>query len=244
MSAQAARVAGIAGIVAFGLIAITGVFVAPMWDTPDTASTASEIAAYYDEHRSSTLTAIFLYGLAMTLFLVFAVGVWRRLQDAEGLGGFVSTVFAFAVVAMTALIFAGFVPVWVLAYRAPDLAAARSLHDLSFGVLAMSGFPTALALVAYAALVERARLSIWTAWLAWIAAVAHVVIAGSVFAEEGFFALEGDGIVWIPGTLFVWMLVTSIALLRPEGLAAEPGDAGDEALIGRRGATDGRDGAD
>jgi hypothetical protein len=227
MTTQAARAAGVAGIAAVVLILVAGLLVSPIADAPDTASTGSEIAAHYEDERSAILASVFLYGLGMTLFLVFAAGVWCRLREAEGAPGFVAAIFAVGAVVLAGLIFAGFVPSSVLAYRAPDVASPRTLHDLTFGLAAISGFPTALALVAYAALAERARLSIWTVWIAWVAAIAHIVIAGSFFADEGFFSLEGDVIIWIPGTFFAWIAMTSFALLRPYGEEAvrQPPDA-------------------
>ena len=99
---------------------------------------------------------------------------------------------------------------WLLAYRAPEIAGARELYELCFGLLALSGVPTALALGAYGATVLRARpLPSLTGWVALVGAASHVLIAGSFLPTAGFFSLEGGVIGAVPVTLFTWLLVTS-----------------------------------
>jgi hypothetical protein len=121
------------------------------------------------------------------------------------------------------LILAGFVPATVGAYRPQDPAMALALRDLTFGLLALSGLPTAVCLGAYAALVWRHRpLPAWTAWLAVVGAVAHVVIAASFLGRSGVLSLEGEVIVFIPATFFAWILAASAVLLRAQPPGARP----------------------
>lgn len=118
------------------------------------------------------------------------------------------------VVSFVTLILAGFAVFFVLVYRVPQGSEARLLYDLAFGLLAMSGAPTAVALGSYAAQVLRVgRLPRWTASLAAVAAGAHVALLVSFLVPHGFFSLEGAGIIAILATLFVWIAGTSIALL-------------------------------
>jgi hypothetical protein len=99
-------------------------------------------------------------------------------------------------------------------YRGGYGQNARLLYDLTFGMLAMSGVPTAVALASYCALVWRSgRLPRWTAVLAAIAATAHVVLLASFLVGDGFFSLQGQVISAIPATLFVWILGTAVAML-------------------------------
>lgn len=97
------------------------------------------------------------------------------------------------------------------------MEGAGLLYDLTFGLLAMSGMPTAIALIAYAGVVFRTRgLPFATAWIALVAAAAHVALLASFVIEEGFFSLQGEVIMTIPATLFLWIAVTGVALLRTE----------------------------
>jgi hypothetical protein len=92
------------------------------------------------------------------------------------------------------------------------------LYDAAFGLLAMSGAPTTLALGAYTALVLRSGvLPQWTALLAALGAIAHVALFASFVVRDGFFSLEGEVILVIPGTLFIWTGATGIAMIRADG---------------------------
>ena len=125
-----------------------------------------------------------------------------------------SACFAFAFVGFATLLLAGFTAFLVLVYRDADVGDPRLLYDLTFGLLAMSGAPTAIALGSYAALAFRtAALSRWTAWLGVVGAVAHVALLASFVASEGFFSLEGEVIIAIPATLFLWIIGTGIAMV-------------------------------
>jgi hypothetical protein len=212
------RVAGAAGALGFVLAVVgSGVLGAfedsSLFQFPETGSSSAEFAAFAAAHRSTGLAAMVLNSLAVGLWLLFGAGVWIRLR--EGGESFLSACFALGAAGFLALIFAGFVPFFVLAYRAGDVADPRLLYDLTFGMLAMSGVPTTVALGAYAALVLRTgRLPRWTAWLAGIGACAHVLLLASFLVTDGFFSLEGQVITAIPATLFIWILGTSVAMLR------------------------------
>jgi hypothetical protein len=100
-----------------------------------------------------------------SLWFVFGAGVWLRLRRASGPDSLASACFAFGFVGFVVLLLAGFTAFFVLAYRDADVGDPRLLYDLTFGLLAMSGAPTAIALGSYAAAVFRSTvLPRWTAW--------------------------------------------------------------------------------
>jgi hypothetical protein len=221
-----AKLAGWAGVVSI-VLASAGGIVSEMWRFPGTASAPPELASFVHAHRPALLVAMLLYTGAVSLWLVFGAGVWLRLRRAAGPDSLLSACFAFGAVAFVTLVLAGFTSFFVLAYRVPDGSDARLLYDLAFGLLAMSGVPTAVALGVYAALVFRAGgLPRWTAWLAAVAACAHVVLLASFVVSDGFFSLEGQVITVIPATLFAWILGTGIAMLGPTYPSAETRRAG------------------
>jgi hypothetical protein len=208
------RVAAIAGLlsIALGLVAAT---VDHMWDLPATQSRAVEIAAHVQADRTVFFAAMVLNATAVMLWLVFGAGVWLHLRPRTQAEGFLSACYGLGLVSFVTLLLAGFTTMFVLVFRVPDVSDARLLYDLTFGLLAISGPPTALALGAYAGLVFRTgRLPRWTAVLALISAAAHLVLLASFFVRQGFFSLEGAVILVIPGTLFAWIVGTSVALLR------------------------------
>jgi hypothetical protein len=209
------RLAGLAGVLSIAL-GIAGGLVDRMWTFPGTGATAGEIGGYAHAHRSALLIAMFLTTTTVGLWLVFGVGVWLWLREAAGGESVLSACFLVGLVSFVALLLAGFTPFIVLVYRAPEAPDPRLLYDLSFGLLAMSGVPTALALGSYAALAFRSggRLPGSTAVLAAAAALAHLVLFASLLITSGFFSLEGGVTIVIPAILFVWILITSLALLR------------------------------
>jgi hypothetical protein len=209
------KLAGLAGVVSIAL-GIAGAIVDEMWTVPETGAAAGQIAGYVDAHRSELLVAMVLSTIAVGLWLVFGAGVWLRLRETTGSESLFSVCFLVGLVSFVTLLFAGFTSLFVLVYRAPEASDPRLLYDLAFGLLAMSGVPTALALGSYAAQVFRGgRLPRWTAVIAIVAALAHVVLLASLVIRSGFLSLEGGVIIAIPATLFAWIIATSLVLLRP-----------------------------
>ncbi|MGD0453197.1 MAG: hypothetical protein ABSB69_06330 [Solirubrobacteraceae bacterium] len=187
----------------------------PLWLAPETTASMARVAAYAQHDQGRATASLFMYAVAMGLFLCFAAGLWTRLRRIAPDVPSVSGAFALGAVALVVLILAAFAPGAVFSYRLHDPALAEALRDVTFGLLAMSGIPTAVCLGAYAALVLRGgSLPVWTAWLALLAALAHVFIAASFMSHGGFLSLEGSVIVWVPGTFFAWILATSVVLLR------------------------------
>ena len=198
------------------MLGIAGSIIDEMRTFPGTGASPSQIAGYVDVHRSALLVAMILSTIAVGLWLAFGVGVWawlRGTRPAAWSGLLVC--FLVGLVSFVTLLLAGFTVAFVLFYRAPNAPDPRLLYDLAFGLLAMSGVPTALALGSYAAQVfGDNRLPSWSAWVAVVAALAHLVLLASFVIRSGFFSLQGGVIIAIPAVLFAWILATSIVLLR------------------------------
>lgn len=210
------RLAGVAGLLGCAL-AVAGSLAGEILDAPATTASAAEIIATVQENRTALLAGMLLNTAAVSLWLVFGAGVWLRLRQASGPESLACICFAFGLVAFVVLLLAGFTCFFVLVYRDADVRDPRLLYDLTFGLLAMSGAPTAIALGSYAALVFRsAALPRWTAWLGVIGALAHVALLASFVASDGFFSLEGQVIIALPATLFMWIIGTGVAMLSTE----------------------------
>jgi len=211
---RAIRLAGFAGVASIAL-GIAAAIVDEMRTFPGTDATAGEIAGYVHAHRSVLLLAMVLNTTAVGLWLLFGVGVWLWLRESAGGASFLPVCFLVGLVSFVTLLLAGFTSFFVLVYRAPETVDPRLLYDLAFGLLAMSGVPTALALGSYAAQAfHGGRLLRWTAVIAVVAAVAHVALLVSLVTRSGFFSLQGGVIIAIPATLFAWIIATSVILLR------------------------------
>ena len=209
------RLIALAGLASFDLI-VVAIFVAPpLWNAPGTMATGSRVAAYAQHYSGRIIASLLLYSLAMGLFLCFTAGLSAWLRERERPPHALSAIVAFGAVALAVLVMAAFVPAYMLSYRAQPATIAGPLADLTFGLLALSGVPTAACLAAYAALVMRSRcLPVWTALLAEGSALAHVLIAASFVSHGAFLSLESPVIVWVPATFFAWIAAASLALLR------------------------------
>ena len=159
------RLAGAAGLLGCAL-GVAGGIVVDLFDAPATTASAAEIVESVKGDRTALLVGMLLSTAAVSLWLVFGAGVWLRLRRASGPESLASACFAFGFVGFVTLLLAGFTVFFVLVYRDADVGDPRLLYDLTFGLLAMSGAPTAIALGSYAALVFRSTaLPRWTAWL-------------------------------------------------------------------------------
>jgi hypothetical protein len=216
LSSRATRLIAITGLASFALIMVAALIVAPpLWDSPSQTAPAAHVAAYLETYHGRLLVSQLVYSLGMGLFLCFTAGLWSWLRRIEPAPEAVSAVFAFGAVALTLLILTSFATADVMAYRPQQPALAVALTDTTFGLLALSGVPTAVCLGAYAAIVLRYRcLPTWTAWLALVAVDAHLLIAASFLSHGSFLGLEGSVIVVVPATFFAWIFATSAVLLR------------------------------
>lgn len=214
-TSSSTQLVGLAGLFCFDLIVVAALVGPPLWDAPGTTASGTQVAAYFQRDTGRITASLLIYCLAMGLFVCFAGGLWSWLREWESPPQTLSSIFAFGAVALTVLILAGFVPAYLLSYRTQPATVSRPLADLTFGLLAISGIPTAVCLAAYARLVSRLRcLPRWTAWLAAIAALTHVLIAASFISHGAFVSLESSVILWVPSTFFLWILATSTALVR------------------------------
>jgi hypothetical protein len=228
MSAVASRSTTTLWSGVLGVLAPVGALILlPIWQFPATGASAAQLMSFVTEHQRALQGVMVLNTLGVTLWLVFAVGVGhhmsRAVEDSSALpigfmigsGGFVT------------LLLAGFTAFDILVYRLPARVEARLLYDLTFGLLAMSGMPTAVALTCYALACRRIpALPGWTGGLAWVTAAAHVLLLLSFLFPSGFFSLQGEVITVVPGLLFIWIFATAIALRPDRSPQPTPHDAG------------------
>jgi hypothetical protein len=214
------RIAASSGLVAVVLIVI-GFFltgVNPNWNASGTT-----IAHDYASQRDSGLASIIIVGVGLMALLWFAatLGSAFRAAREDRIG---SVVVAGAVAFVSIFAIAGLTQ-WTLFYGSAsgDPALTRAIYQVSALASSLAFLPGALMVAATAvgAAVSK-RLPSWYPILGGIAAVLMFIEVCSV-AQSGFFSPSGGYSAIGLLALAVWLVVTSIVLIRsfPSARTAE-----------------------
>lgn len=207
---RVARWTGNLGVV----IPAVAIAIYPIWLMPSTQTSGADIALWAAAHHGPLVITQVLYTVGVGLWLIFGAAVWTCLRDRLPAGSPLATGFGFGLVALATLVLSGFTAFDLLLYRPRSAELSTLLYDLAFGLLVMSGVPTAVALTCFAAAVYRhAVLRRSTAQVAALAAAGHVVLLVGFIAPTGPLSLQGALTVWgIPLLLFAWIGHTAQAI--------------------------------
>jgi hypothetical protein len=203
------RWAGVLGVV----IPSVGLALHPIWAFPGSLVDGAAIASWAAAHHGRLVAMMVTYTVGVTLWMVFGVGVWTALRTNRSAGVALPAWFLGGLIGYVTLLLAGFTAFDLLLYRTREPETARLLYDLTFGLLAMSGMPTAVSLAAFAAAVRCSGvLPRYTGHLALVAAAAHVLLLLAFVVPSGPLSLQGFSIVGIPALLWLWIIVTAVSL--------------------------------
>lgn len=210
-SARVARWAGTLGIV----IPATGLVVYPIWSFPGTQTSGTEVALWAATHHDRLVVTMLLNTVGVTLWLIFGAAVWTYLRDRLPARSALPTCFAGGFIGCVTLLLSGFTAFDILLYRHHNAETSTLLYDLTFGLLAMSGMPTVVALASFAVAVYAHRvLPRYTAHLGIAAAAIHPLLLAAFIVHNGPLSLEGFSITGMPAFLFAWILGTALAMPR------------------------------
>jgi hypothetical protein len=220
------RQAAIAGLL-FVAVLIASFFTP---STPDIDDSTAKIVQDLADDRDGLIAGAYLGGIASVLFIAFTAGVWSRMRAAEGEAGpSVLTLLGGLGSALVIIIANGILLATVYAaYEGREPDAVRALFELDNTVFLGLGFTSAAFYggVALSAIPRRSLPSV----LAWAAAALAVAFPVSLL---GLFSKADDGgalgTVFFIALLvnFLWIVATSIVLLRTSGepapAARQPG---------------------
>lgn len=151
----------------------------------------------------------------VTLWLIFGAAVWTYLRDRLSPRSTLPKCFAAGVIGCVTLLLSGFTAFDLLLYRHHGAETSTLLYDLTFGLLAMSGMPTVVALGSFAVAVYVHRvLPRYTTHLAIAAAAIHLLLLAAFIVHDGPLSLEGFSITAMPAFLFAWILGTTLVMPR------------------------------
>jgi hypothetical protein len=179
-------------------------------------TSGTEVARWAATYHDRLVMTQVLNTVGVTLWLIFGAAVWAYLRNRLPAGSTLAAGFAAGLVGFVTPILSGFTAFDLLLYRRRSAESSALLYDLTFGLLAMSGMPTGVALGSFAVAVYVHRmLPRSTAHLAVIAAAGHVLLIAAFIAHDGPFSLQGFSITaGIPILLFAWVLRTALAMPR------------------------------
>jgi hypothetical protein len=209
-----ARVAGWTGVLGI-VIPTVGLLVYPIWSFPGTRASGADIASWAAAHHGRLVVMMLLYAIGVTMWLAFGAMLWSYQRERLPAGSTLPIGFGAGLIGYVTLLLAGFTAFNLLVYRLPEGSIAKLLYDLTFGLLAMSGMPTAMSLTSFAVAVYRhGILPRFTAHLAAATAAAHVLLLVGFVATDGPLSLEGFSIAGIPALLWAWILATALSIPR------------------------------
>lgn len=191
---------------------------------PGVGASAAALDGFYGGDRTRILIASALSGLNVLNLMWFAAAVRTTLADA-GLDGWGAAGTA-ASAAFGALFLLLIAMGAALAYSAGapgGRAFVSGLHDFGWALIVLSSFPRAMLIMSWAFGLWRARLISNALFAVGIAALVLVLLGGTTWVSEGFWAPDGAysrfvspliGLAWI-------MLVSGVLLTRSPATRAE-----------------------
>jgi hypothetical protein len=184
-------------------------------DQPKLGDPVEDVVAFYDGDRGRVLTASFIFGVALLLFLWFVGAIANALREA-GEGRLAATTIATAatyVGLQVALITVAAGLAHTVAGRG-DASVTQALADLVWVGDVVAAVPLAGVTAAASVGLWRARLI--PTWLGWagLGVAALLLLRGTNWATDGFWAPDGEYIWIVIVAGLAWILVTSVLLVR------------------------------
>lgn len=192
---------------------------------PKVGASADKLVSFYDGDRTRILIATVIFGIAILNLLWFAAALTSTLRDA-GQGGWGSA----ATASSAALGSIFFVLMTVGAALAYSIAGSRNdtlvsaLNDVSWVLQTMASFPAAMLIMAGSFGLWRAGIISNALFGAGVAAVVLVLLGGTTWASDGFWAPDGAYSRFIsPTVALVWIAsVSGLLVMRAPSAARAP----------------------
>ncbi len=185
-------------------------------DQPKVGASADTLVSFYDGDRTRILIATVIMGLALLNLLWFAAAITSTLRDA-GQGGWGTAATAASAALGTVL----FVTVTMGAALAYSIAGsgnetfASGLNDVTWALYVIASFPAAMLIMAGSFGLWRAEIISKSMFSAGVAAVILVLLGGTTWASDGFWAPDGAYSRFVvPIVGVVWVVAVSGVLLR------------------------------
>lgn len=178
---------------------------------PKVGASAGKLVSFYDGDRTRILIATVIFGLAILNLMWFAAALASALRDA-GQGGWGAAATA-ASAALGAVFFVLIIVGSALAYSiagSGNDTLTSGLNDLSWVCMVIVSFPAAMLIMAGSFGLWRAGIISSASFSAGVAALVLVLLGGTTWASDGFWAPDGAYSRFIsPIIALAWIAVVS-----------------------------------
>jgi hypothetical protein len=159
---------------------------------PKVGASAEKLVSFYDGDRTRILISTVIFGLAVLNLLWFAAAITSTLRDAgQGGWGAAATAASAALGALILLlIIVGAALAYSIAGSGNDTLTA-GLNDLSWVCIVIVSFPAAMLIMAGSFGLWRAGIISSALFSVGVAAVVLVLLGGTTWASNGFWAPDG-----------------------------------------------------
>ena len=194
-------------------------------DQPKVGASTEKLVSFWDGDRTRILIATVIFALALLNLLWFAAAVTSTLRDAgQGGWGAAATAASAALAAVLfVLITVGAALAYSIAGSGNDTVTA-GLNDLAWACVVMVSFPAAMLIMAGTFGLARAGIISNPLFWAGVAAVVLVLLGGTTWASDGFWAPDGAYSRFIsPFVALAWVAVISgLLVMRAPSSATKP----------------------
>jgi hypothetical protein len=178
---------------------------------PKVGASADKLVSFYDGDRTRILIATVIVAFAVLNLLWFAAALSGELRDA-GKGGWATAVTASSA-ALGVVLFVEITLGAALAYSiagSSNNQVTSGLNDFSWVLLTIASFPAAMLIMAGSFGLWRAEIISNAFFSAGVAAVVLVLLGGTTWAGDGFWAPDGAYSRFISTTIVLaWVAVVS-----------------------------------
>ncbi len=191
-------------------------------EAPTVGDSTDNLISYYDGDRGKVLVSSLLFAFALAFFLWFAAAIANLLRES-GEGRVAATVIAGATAFVTLqLALTGMAA--SLAYSIAgggDPGVAKALFDLQWVLDIFAALPAAVFVLSSSIGFMRTRAV--PSWLCWagVGMAALFLLRTTNWARDGFWSPTGEYIFILIPAAMLWILVTSITLVRAAPSSSE-----------------------
>jgi hypothetical protein len=192
--------------------------------SPKVGASAAKLVSFYDGDRTRILIATVIFCIGFLNLLWFAAALSTDLRDA-GKSGWGAAVTASSA-ALGAMLFARMAVRAALAFSiagSGSTGVTSGLNDLGWALSVTVSFSAAMLVMAGSFGLWRAEIISKAAFAAGVAAVVLVLLGGTTWARDGFWAPDGAYAIVSGIILYVWVAVVSAFLtMRSPSMARAP----------------------